>query len=171
MPRTAQMGTNRRMVEEIIAPGIAGGVFAGLVALLILLVISAVAGRGFLWPLQLIGGTVYREPVPAGAGPIAVGLAIHVVVSAIFGTLFNSIVPRGVPFAWALSAGLLYGLLLFLLATWLVMPLVDPVLFTSVGHGWFLLFHVIFGVLVALTIPLRRSVSAELPRPARRVHT
>ena len=155
--------TRRRMFEEIIAPGLVGGWTAGLAVLLVALIHSALAGLGFTWPLQMFATSVLDERVLAWPTTAAiVGLVVHIVASGAWGVLFNALVPRGVPYGWAAMAGLLYGGFVFVVMTWLVLPWLVRGLYLTVHPLVLLAYHLLFGAVLPIAIPIRRTVTRTL---------
>lgn len=149
------------------AASVFGGLIAGGVMLLTLMSLAPFRGYGQLFtPVRLIARTVegeteaYRSEAPA----IAVGLALHIVVSIICGILFTT-------FMWALhltqldilvrmavvgGSGLIYGNVVFGASRFFFLPLLDwpmakriPLLDFGLAH---ILFGAILGWFVALVI-------------------
>lgn len=142
------------------APGLVGGWTAGLAVLLVALVHSALAGTGFLWPLERFSTAVFGERIIeyGVVAPLA-GLLVHFLTAGVWGVLFNALVPRGAPYGWAAVAGLLYGVFAYFVMTWLVLPLLLTDVFLVVHPLVLLGYHLLFGAILPIAIPIRRSLS------------
>jgi hypothetical protein len=158
------------MVAEIIDPGLVAGWLGGLAALV--LAVLAAAGWGLpAWrPLQLIAAFIVGDDaLHLGWRSAALGFLIHMVVSGLWGVLFCAILPRGANTRWSVSLGLGFSFIIFALMTWLVLPWVDPILVARVNIVALLVLHLVYGAVLPLALPLRRSVRARRVA-ARRAH-
>jgi hypothetical protein len=117
--------------------GVAGGVLAGLVfAAFEILAAATTDGTGaWLGPLRMIGAIVLgRWAMDLGAPllpPVAVGLILHVGLSAAFGGVFGAMAGAGVagPTTRLVASGGAYGLLLWLVNFHMIAPIA--------GWRWF----------------------------------
>lgn len=162
---------SRRAAVEIAGPGLVAGWLGALAMLVVAGVHAAVAGLGPLWPLARVGDTLIRTEVPGGIGAALLGLILHLIVAGVWGVLFNAALPRGVTTKGAFVLGLLYGVFVFAVMNWLVLPWVASPLFLGVSNTVLLFYNLLFGAVVPLALPLRRSAAAHSqPRTTRRVH-
>lgn len=164
-----------RTAREIIAPGVVAGWGAGLAALMLAMIHAALAGRGLLWPLQVIASALLGDQALEGrglaaAGSAITGLVIHLLVSGSWGVLFNALVPRGFSYGWAAGMGMLFAVVAFLVMAWLVVPWFLPELYRSVHPAVLLVYHLVFGALIPLALPLRRGITEADERALRRAH-
>jgi hypothetical protein len=165
---TPQGRVGQRMVQEIIVPGLLAGWAAGLAMLLAAMIGAAVAGLPVSRPLQLAAGFVLdHQALRLGAGSTVLGLFIHLAVAGFLGVLFNTTLPRAVTFAWAVSAALIFSVVIYLFMTWVVMPWQNPLLFRTVPKGALLVYHLVFGAVLPLALPLRRRSHARRMSRAR----
>lgn len=149
----------KRTLVELVAPGLAAGWAAGIVVLLIAMAHSAAVGLGPLWPLETAVDGVFSERNDNGVLAALLGLVVYFTVTGASGILFNSVTPRGVSYAWASGYGLVFAVLLFVLVRWLILPLWAPAMFHGVQPGVLLAYHLLFGLVVPLAIPMRRNVT------------
>lgn len=145
--------------RQIFAPGIAAGIVAAVAMAVFAMIVSAARGAGFFAPMRLIAAAVLGlDALTAGGGAAILGMAIHLAVGAGFGLLFAAMLPSGVSGLAKIGAGLLYGLGIFVVMTFLVLPWVDLPMSATLSVGWFLLYHLAFGLaLVGALEATRRS--------------
>jgi hypothetical protein len=130
---------------------------------------AAGQGLGALTPLRMIGATFLGvEALVAGAGPVLFGLVLHLVVSAAWGVMFASAFRRDAAPGFALFAGLLYSVVVLVIMTFVVVPLVNPVLWARIPmiSGAWLVAHMLYGVGLAALPAFRRRFSTLGGRPA-----
>ncbi len=150
----------RRTASEIVVPGLVAGVLAGTVMMLGALVHSAVAGLGFTWPLHRVADAAIAGQATAQGGASAViGAAVHLAISAVWGVLFVALVPRGAPLPAAVGLGVVFGLMVFLVMTWMVVPWANDALWQTVSPSVLFLYHLVFGAVLPLGVPLRRQIT------------
>ncbi|MGI8516788.1 MAG: hypothetical protein ACR2ME_00335 [Acidimicrobiia bacterium] len=171
-----------RSLSRTASPGraIKVGLIAGVVASLAMGVFAMMAsatyqGTGLFTPLYHIGSAFGSESAAnamgasmeeAGtgeafyfaAGPAALGMAIHVMVGAVWGLIFGLLVHvMRISRVGVIVAGVLFGLLVMLVMSFLVLPAVasmfgsgPPIaeMASMVGWGTFALEHAIFGLVV-----------------------
>ncbi len=146
--------------RSVIGPGIAAGVIAALVMALVWSIVEALQGQGFWSPAQLIGALYMGTAVVAYPFWSAVlGIVTHLIIGAIFGVVFAALMRRVESPGLQAAAGLAYGAVIFLVMTYLVLPWADPVLFVNVDPGWFFLYHLVFGLILPLGLPIRRQIA------------
>jgi len=166
---------NRRPpASEIFTPGILAGLAGAVIMGLLAMIVSAAMSMGFFTPMKLIAGTFLGSRVlevagSAAAGTVILGIGIHLVLGAFFGVLYAWWLPRKVSGGTEFWMSLLYGAGLFVVMAWLVMPWADPVMFAHVNKGWLFLYNLVYGVSLALVLPIRREVRGTPMR--REAHT
>ena len=135
------------------------GLLAGLVMGMIEMVSETAAGPGFWSPLVFIAATVLRHlqsvptPVQFMPLPVALGLMGHMMNSMILGLVFALIFSRFAIVRGALvGAGIGYALLIFATTSYLVLPVVDPVML-KLNPASFAVAHVMWGATLGLTMP------------------
>jgi hypothetical protein len=143
--------------------GAVGGIVAASAMLLFATIVSAMEGTGVLGPVMVIGATFLGES--AMAQPIAssmLGLVTHVLMGAAFGMPFALVTRRIASSPLLLGAGVAYGAGIFLVMTYLVLPLVNPIMAATIEPGWWFLYHLAFGLLLPATLLVaRRHVTRE----------
>lgn len=151
--------TKKRTLYELVGPGLAAGWAAGIVVLLVAMAHAAAAGLGPIWPVEVAVDGLVPERNDSGMLAALLGLITWFVVSGVLGVLFNALTPRGVSYGWAGAFGLIYAFGVFVIVRWLVLPLWSQPLFQSVNPFVLLGYHLLFGLVVPLAIPLRRNVT------------
>jgi len=157
------------LAAEIVEAGATAGALAGVAMVLFLCVYALATGMGFLTPLRLLGATFYgRGALNAtlGFGPAFWGLCLHLAVSIALGVFFAAIVSRDTGPMAATSGGIAYGLAAWALLTFLVLPVVNPVMRRALQDfsiGWFAA-HVPFGATLGLAQQLRRTLATREAR-------
>jgi hypothetical protein len=132
---------------RILFAGLVAGVVMGMVEMLF----SALSGEGFWTPLVFIGATVLRDlqslTPPAPFLPVAVllGMTGHLVTSMALGLVFAWLTaPRLRGWFALVLGGIVYGLIVFAATWFIVLPLVDPVMF-ELDATLFAISHVVWG--------------------------
>lgn len=152
--------------SDRILAGTLAGLVAGVVMKVLAGILAGAAGAGFFAPLELIAATFLDGALPRGANAILLGLVLHLAVSALWGAIFGTLLPPTASTGAAGAFGGLYGLGVFLIMTYLVLPWANPLMYTTVDRGTLLLEHAVFGVTLALTVPLARRLGQPAPGPA-----
>jgi len=179
VPEDAAIATDRQRVERIhvdeaivrawlpletypISAGVKGG-WAGSVAMAVLACIYGLVKTGSIWyPINLLAAGIYTQSLnlePAQlnafhAGPFAVALILHGLVSTLVGLLYGAMLPMfprrpillGGLIAPVLWSGLLYSIL----------GLLNPVLESHINWFWFMASQIGFGVVAGLVV-IRQS--------------
>ena len=144
---------------EIIEAGIVTGVAAGCAMALWLVVYAAFTGLGAFTPIKLIAGTFYgSSTLQAGWGPVFWGFAIHLAISVAFAILYGAMVHRDTEPFQAVMGGIIFGFALWLVMTFLVLPVVNPVMRADIASapiGWFGA-HLPFGAVLGAVPQVRR---------------
>ncbi|UJR81354.1 hypothetical protein [Sandaracinus amylolyticus] len=147
-------------------PGVLAGLFAATVMGLILMTGSAMLGRGFWTPVQLIGATLLRDrwsEMPALAG--FVGVVLHLAVGVAWGVVFTGLTRRVHGRSNLAMLGILFSAFVFLVMTYGVAPWASPWFFASYHVGRYFIVHLVFGLVLGLSLP-----SAEHVIASRRAH-
>jgi uncharacterized membrane protein YagU involved in acid resistance len=157
------------------------GVLAGLIFIVFEIVVVGIMQGAFFGPLRMISAIVLGSGALEASYPlvsaIAVGLIVHVVLSAIYGVIFGAIA-AALPQAhqnrpnliWISSA---FGLLLWLANFYVVAPLLFP-WFTAANPIVQFLAHTFFyGTALGWLLTTRHLTAREVPgeRPAQRERT
>jgi hypothetical protein len=142
-----------------VAAGMLGGAVGGALMPIPAVLWSLSASHGVWYPVNLLAGMVV--PGLSGQGVnldqfrgewLAAGLAIHVVLSLVFGALYGVLLPKLRPIPDPLATG---GMLLPLLwtgATYGLMGVMNPVLQQRVDWFWFIDSQFVFGVAAAIVV-------------------
>ena len=147
--------------------GAVAGIVAGVVMAGWAMLFSAYTAAGFWLPPQLIAATVFGPvAMVRGMEAVLIGVLLHVVVSAGFGILFALMTGwRPLGGGELIVAGLAYGAAIWAVMTFGILPLVNPTMSARVAlepANW-LFQHLLFGALLALLAPLRRSFTPVRP--------
>jgi uncharacterized membrane protein YagU involved in acid resistance len=173
--REGMAGYRLRLPEKIhpISAGVKGGIVGGVAMTVPALVWSLLNGHGFLYPLNLLAGTVL--PGVSGMSDQAleqfsptlflVGVVIHVAVSVVIGLIYGVLLPTlptvPLPIAWG---GILMPILWSGLS-FVAMRAVNPAAPGKVNWPWFIVSQFVFGITMpAMVLGMRR-----LPAVARGV--
>jgi hypothetical protein len=138
--------------------GAVSGVIAAVVMLMVASIGSAMQGTLGLEPVLLIAATFLGED--AFARPVRssiVGVGVHVVIGAGFGTFFGAVTHRLRSRPLLIAAGMAYGAIIFLFMAYLVLPQVNPRMLAFMVPGWFFLYHLAFGLTLALAMLVARK--------------
>lgn len=139
------------------AASLASGVLGSVGMALYIMSATALTGRGFWTPMNMIAAVVpsFRPPAMAFvAGPTLSGIAIHLTMGAAWGLAFGSlaalILPTRIttPIVLAMIAGLGLGVAVYLVTGVVIGPTLDPVLSKANPLHYFVA-HVVFGLVTA----------------------
>ena len=150
----------------ILVGGAISGIIAGIVMAMFSMGYPGMTGMGFLAPLRLIAATLYGvDALIGGSDVLMAGLIIHMMVSAVFGIIFAALLPRTAGGGTAFGLGIIYGIIIWGVMGYLVVPIVNPTMSVRIpvmaGAFWFE--HVVFGMFLATTPSLVRSLSRRPP--------
>jgi uncharacterized membrane protein YagU involved in acid resistance len=142
-----------RQVEEPLAGrllrGALGGVLAGLVFVGVTMWFADSTGGTPDMPLRMISTIVKGDQaMAAGTTSPALGVAVHVVLSALFGMAFALAVPRFRTNGTVALAGTAYGLLLYVVNFLVLTPLVFTT-FRMANQPFEVVAHLVFGTLLS----------------------
>ncbi len=140
----------RGLSKERAIAGAIAGVGAGIVFLLLSMIYAAIVGPGVWAPPRMMATIVGFEMAPVFAAiPVVVSLALHMVLSALYGAVFALLMGsagRGI----VLLAGLVFGLALYVLNFHVFAQLEQFAAFRMMAGNWFeIAVHVVFGLLLA----------------------
>lgn len=147
-----------RVVIGVVLAGMVAGMMFGMLQM----TVEAVIGQGFWSPLRYIASvfTLGTNTDPRfSLGPVAVGLAGHMMNSVMLGAVFAALV-------WKLTrnpinlaiAGMAWGGMLFVVTWWAVLPNIDPAM-KLVNEQWFLVSHLVYGMVLGLGVAVAQRVS------------
>lgn len=144
--------------------GIIGGLIAGAVMLGGIMSIAPFRGfGGFFAPPKMVAGVARGEvALREGMGTAALGLLIHLLVSAALGFLFAllaivlSLVKWGpdVRFFVLPVGGMIYALIAYALGEYIALPLVNRPMFKYLPPVDFALMHILYGLILGWFIAL-----------------
>jgi hypothetical protein len=151
---------------EILKAGVVSGLIGGVLMAVWAMFATLALGLGAFAVPQLIGAA-FRGPeaLLQGPGTIVLGVVLHLIVSAVFGVLFAMLVRRDTPRGIAVLAGVAFALGVFVLMTFVVVPVVNPVMANRVSMmiGTVLVMHVLYGFGLGLAPMLRRRFARRPP--------
>lgn len=164
--RTETPRRERTRVPEIGAGADLGaGLLAGLIGAgamaLWSMTYAGITGIGFSMPLKLVAGSVVGvEALVGDAGVMMVGGVIHMLTGMAYGAVFVWLLDEGSTPGIGMMLGMLYGAMILAAMTFVVLPLVNPVMRARVElipFSW-VVTHLIYGLTVGLLTPIfRRS--------------
>lgn len=133
-----------RLVRGLVAGIVAGMVFAG-----VTMWFTASMGNPAEMPLHMISTIVLGAgAMEAGTTSVAVGLVVHLVLSAAFGMVFALVVPLMRTNGTVALVGTVYGALLYVVNFLILSPIAFPV-FQNANQPFELFAHVVFGTLLS----------------------
>jgi uncharacterized membrane protein YagU involved in acid resistance len=141
-------GTEEPLGRRLVR-GAVGGVAAGLVFTAVTMWFAhSTAGKAEM-PLRMISTIVKGDQaMAAGTTSPALGVGVHVVLSALFGILFALAVPRFRTNGTVALAGTAYGLLLYVVNFLVLTPLVFTT-FKAANQPFEVVAHLVFGTLLS----------------------
>ncbi len=160
--------------------GVMGGLVGGIVMAMIMMVATAANGMGFLRPLYLIAATFHQAWAMAQGvqiGPVFIGLMLHMMNAAVFGLIFALLLgavtrdKRAGMATWVI-AGMVWGVVLLVVNQYVVLRIVDPAMATATATGampaWWVVSHLMYGVVVGTLVAALAGSSAARQSVARR---
>lgn len=157
----AEIHTEPRTASASLMGGAIAGIVGGILMAIFAMLYATATGMGFFGPLRMIAATLYGEgAMTAGADALLVGLIIHVVVSAFWGAIFGLLARRVTTAGAATGLGVLFAIGVLVLMTFIVVPIVNPVMHTEIPKmpvAWFIE-HALFGVGLGLLPAFRRRI-------------
>jgi hypothetical protein len=153
-------GEGRSFLIETAAPGMFAGLVGGGVMALLYMGLSAAGGQGF-WTLpKMIAGIFWRDlpTVFMPAEAVLVGLFIHFSVAVGVGITWALVVPRSRGASTAiLPLSILFGFLVYVVMNYFMVEFMSPPMRRELMQLPWLIAHVIFGMTLALVVPLRAT--------------
>jgi hypothetical protein len=150
--------------RDLVIVGAVAGLTSGLAMALWGMLTSIYHGVGLLSFFEMIGATFMgANAAEGGLGQAAYGFLIHAATSAGLGILFTAFLPQSATRGFAAAAGLGFGMAALLAMTFVVTPIVNPVLRHTVEalpKSW-LIQHALFGLTLGLVPLYWRSYSDE----------
>jgi hypothetical protein len=140
---------------------VAAGAIAGLVAGAGMAVVAAASSdQGALFPLRLVAASFLGHEAldPGWVAPVLLGTLLGALAAVVLALVFASILPRGRSVAVSLAYGLAYGAAAWAVTWYVLVRLVDPVLFAAGSPGPVLLLHLLYGAVLGLLLPPLRRV-------------
>ena len=152
--------TNR----DTVIVGAVAGLTAGLAMALWGILTSISHGLDLLASFQMIGATFLGpNATEPGLGMTLYGVVLHAAASAAFGILFTMFLPQNSTPKFASSAGLGFGMAILLVMTFVVTPIINPVLrhtVESLPKSW-VIQHALFGLTLGIVPMLWRMYRDE----------
>ncbi len=141
---------------------VAVGSVAGLVAGCIMWLVAMLFARGDIGlPLRLVAASFMGpSALDSGStfGPLLLGILLVGLSSVLFGLVFTSILPERLDAFAAALVGILYAGAVWLLSWFVLVQVVDPVLFAAASALYMLLLHLVYGVALGFLVPFLRKV-------------
>ncbi len=140
----------RAVPKERALAGALWGAVAGVVFAMLSMLYAAVVGPGVWAPPRMIATIVGFEMAPVfAAAPVIVGLALHMMLSALYGAVFALVIGTAGR-AVILAAGIAFGLALYVLNFHVFAQLEHFATFRMMAGNWFeIAVHAVFGLLLA----------------------
>ncbi len=168
---TTRVGVRPATLRWVIA-GLVGGIIAGIVFAMFEMIVAAIMGDGFFAPLMMIGAIVLGqgalpmpEPTIGLTTIVPVGIAVHMVLSMIYGVVFGA-VASSVGFLrnnrWALiGAVTVFGFALWIVNFYVVAPILFPWFLMANPVVQFLAHTFFFGTALGLVLAARAQPDEE----------
>jgi hypothetical protein len=146
---TNRTGGTEEPLGRRLVRGAVGGVAAGLVFAAVTMWFAHSTGGKAEMPLRMISTIVKGDQaMAAGTTSPALGVAVHVVLSALFGMAFALAAPRFRTNGTVALAGTAYGLLLYVVNFLVLTPLVFTT-FRMANQPFEVFAHLVFGTLLS----------------------
>lgn len=168
--RTAQGGeasaraSRTTNVKAMALGGLVAGLIGGIAMAMTAMIRAWAVGMGFWLPPKLIAATFFDvEALIGGAGVIAVGLMVHMAMSAGLGMVFGLVGGSRMSAGAACALGMVYGVVVWTATTYIGLPLVNDVMSERMAMQpvWWFTYHLVFGAMLLFTPPLARSFSTR----------
>jgi len=147
--------------------GIVGGFVGGMAMVVVAIIYGLLSGRGIWYPVNLIGATILRDLQNApqevfmqfNPAALVIGLVIHLIISTGLGFLFALVLPTlpGNPWVWAA----IVAPLLWITATFLGLPLLNPVMEKFIDWPSFIIAQVCYSLILGWWIMRTPKVPAR----------
>jgi len=159
-----------------------GGIIAGIVFAMFEMIMAAIMGDGFFAPLMMIGAIVLGqgalpmpEPTIGLSTIVPVGIAVHMVLSIIYGAVFAALA-SGVGFLrnyrWALiGVATVFGIALWIVNFYVVASILFPWFGMANPVVQFLAHAFFFGTALGLVLAARAQPGEEKESGQPSVHT
>jgi uncharacterized membrane protein YagU involved in acid resistance len=146
---TNRIGGSEEPLGRRLVRGAVGGVAAGLVFVAVTMWFASSSGGKAEMPLRMISTIVKGDQAMAtGTTSPVLGVAVHVVLSVLFGMVFALAVPRFRTNGTVALAGTAYGLLLYVVNFLVLTPLVFST-FKAANQPFEVVAHLVFGTLLS----------------------
>jgi hypothetical protein len=142
------------LAREAIVRGVRGGVIGALAMAGVMMLVSASRGDGFWTPLALMGAALLG-PDHRSAGGVALGAVIHLAVGASFGVLYALLARRVRGIVENAMLGIVFGAVVFAPMTYLLLPVVDPIMYRSIHLGVLFVAHLVYGLVLGIAVGAR----------------
>jgi hypothetical protein len=130
--------------------GLIAGIAGALSIMVVVTGVLLVSGNDIWTAVRLIATFVYGPKAGADVAPIIVGTIIHLITGGALGAVFAALLPCLPRSIWFV-AGLIYGLGAWLVSSFMILPLVAPLLVaTDINIGVLLIAHVAYGFTLGL---------------------
>jgi hypothetical protein len=162
--------------------GLVGGIIAGIVFAMFEMIVAAIMGDGFFAPLMMIGAIVLGqgalpmpEPTIGLSTIVPVGIAVHMVLSMLYGVVFGA-VASSVDFLrnnrWALiGVATVFGFALWIVNFYVVAPVLFPWFGMANPVVQFFAHTFFFGTALGLVLAARAQPDEEAEGSEPSVHT
>jgi uncharacterized membrane protein YagU involved in acid resistance len=147
--KTNQTSGTEEPVGRRLVRGAVGGVAAGMVFAAVTMWFADSTGGKAEMPLRMISTIVKGDQaMAAGTTSPALGVVVHVVLSALFGMIFALAAPRFRTNGTVALAGTMYGLLLYVVNFLVLTPLLFTT-FRMANQPFEVFAHLVFGTLLS----------------------
>lgn len=164
--RLSHIGGRSADAHTRLITGMAAGFIASLGIMVVVTAILMLTGDDILKAARLIASAVYGGDASSGWSPIVVGTLLHLITGTFFGAVFALFVPP-LPANIYVVAGLIYGILTGALMTFVVVPVVAPLMVaTRVNVAMLIFAHLIYGFVLGIAAGVIELVWGQ-PKPPR----
>jgi hypothetical protein len=123
--------------------------------------IAARSDQGLLFPLRLVAASFMGQAALDGGvvlGPVLLAVLLVALLSVLFGLVYTSILPEGLDVFLAVLMGVVYGAALWLVAWFVMVRVLDPILYAAGPRLHMLALHAFYGAVLGLLVPFLRKV-------------
>jgi hypothetical protein len=164
---TAVVVSRHEPDESRLKAGVLGGLIGGMVMPIPALLWGHATGHGIWYPVNLMGamlvhpgGTLTIKQLEAfDITWLAIGLALHFVMSSGVGIVYSYVLDRLPPIPGSLAWGGLLFPILWTGVSYSLMGIVNPVLQERVAWAWYILSQFIFGAVAAVVVEQQETIA------------
>jgi hypothetical protein len=152
--------TDKNDLRVAILRGARAGALGAVAMGLFMMLVTASRAGGFWTTLQLIGASVLGDE-HRSAGAAVLGLFIHLAVGATLGAIYALLARRQKGKIFNVMLALVFGVAVFAPMTYLLLPIVDPIMYRTIHLGVLFMGHVVYGLVTGLAMGALNPAAEE----------